>query len=64
MKFVSSLLGTNVKAPAPSPAPVQAVEEDAKKTKKRASALYATEGGSAGEEVQSVQTSRGNIFGN
>lgn len=61
----SGIKALTTKAPKASAAPTQALEADAKKPAALRSALYATQGGASGEELQTGQVkSRGTLFGN
>ena len=64
-KIISSLLGGAQKAPKVSTAPVASTEDAARKAKKSRAALFETEGGVAGQELDPGAVSqRSTLLGN
>jgi len=60
-----SFLAPKPDVPAFNPAPAQDLGDETKKAKKQRAALLSTEGGMAGQELQTGQVSaRGTLFGN
>lgn len=64
-KIISSIFGGGAKAPTVSQAPVVETEDEKKKAKQARAAIFATEGGIKGQELQPGQVSqRPTLFGN